>query len=224
MLWLEAVSTARVSAIPTPGADAALVQATRDLVSATGGIVRITAILAAATFLLAIVSAVGVWLQLLEVRRAREEFRAAQRAARPDVVGQATFSAGRPRVATVAVEYIHGSEPAYDVKVRVRWRRDGRQGDVAAFCGTLTPAHSMFKGTLRSIPGGFVWPGEEPPAALADDGYWLGLAWKRTDGQAIALGRVLDVSTEASRWRKDPPDHTSHIPPEVDDEERSPDG
>ena len=157
-----------------------------------------TEALAIFTLVLALVGGIALWLQRREIRATeeqlrltRDEFQRAQKNARPELIGSASFPASRQSSTKVVVEQIHGTEPAYDVRVLVRWQHDGVQRTAVARCGTLAPAHSKFEETLRAA-NEQAWPGKEPPKELTGDNYWLGLTWKRTDGEVIKIGEMVE--------------------------------
>lgn len=138
-----------------------------------------------------------------QLRLARQEFQAAQRAGRPELLGSATFPSSRASSTEVLVEQIHGSEPAYDVSVLVRWRHDGLVQTAVARCGTLAPAHATFKKTLTAA-NGWMWRGKEPPVQVAEDDYWLGLTWTRTDGTLIKIGETVERGESVPKRKKPP--------------------
>jgi len=145
-----------------------------------------TFLLAVGTVLLAWSTRRGVQLQSDQLRLAKEQFEAAQRAARPQLEIDVSLDEQQPTAKwpiSGTVRYVHGSEPAYDVEI---WIKTRTQSFGTRVDRILTPSVPTYTFVLNAISDEMFkqWPFPEAHKAPVLQGkeLWAGVTWRASDG------------------------------------------
>lgn len=143
-----------------------------------------TIALALGTFILAVAAFISAWYVRTELRLLRQQHSSSAVMAWPEQNAQVSdLAAGRPNV---RVQYIHGTQPAYDVTALVK-------SHDAAFAGEFGPLSSIrndVAGPVDAVPYDTPWElATDPEPQLASSDVWIALTWTRSDGKgAICPG------------------------------------
>jgi hypothetical protein len=141
----------------------------------------------------AVVAAIVVIAQLRATQNqlglARQQFQDARRQARAELEPTVTYALWDENdpTATVKIAYLHGSDPAYDVRFLLMRSINGTVQSVGKRCGILAPGQPTFEEPVKELANDLDWPCRNEPAiqTLEAIDFWIGLTWLRSDGKRV---------------------------------------